>query len=825
MYISHLKLVGYRPLSLSNIKVFEYSPERALQLILGTNGSGKSSLLRALTPTVSDSAEFNKGGSKLIHLEDDGRKFELLSTYNSSIKHSFKIDGVEQNPGGTGKVQTELVATHLNYTKYLHTLLTGELGFCKMSRGAREDLLLDISGADFSYALDLFSHLKQSHRDVLGATKHLTVKYNELSSRLDNLGDASSLEAEAEELEHEIARLVPYSNWSATGTDSIKNKIHNTEAELQATVAKSQRVIERIKCYTKDMMIESAQFENHDAFNEAMIAYGLKSKDLQARIQELNKELSDVSSIVRRLDECPESLDMDSLEEHIESLEQMVKAFVPSHLCTHSTPMQALESLNDMFGRFSTFMDGIPSGIRAHGKEEISACAQRYTDHTQAMNRNAAELKRLVERKHHADLAREGDTVCPNCDTRIVGTSSLADNRYQDLLNAIERGKTSEVKLAEEFVPIEAAQTSAAQFEGLCLGLVTLVKRYPVLRDLVVSVGSASSIVLSPLTLLSAIRKELSAVKLWAQDIENKSELDKHKEYRYLLKLSQTDNTVSRFSELEKALQETHITLDNTKNAMVTYGKLKSMYDELRELSATADCLMERQARELVEWANAEGTQMVTDHVRQIQSQAGALRHAVMSWNDLVMRKEHLETEERELKDKRKGLENLLKALSPATGLIGQQLRETINAFAGRVNGIIEQIWEHDLQLIVPQEKSLSYRFNLNVNGELREDIKKGSTGEQDVIDLAVTLVIMAQKKLQGYPLFLDEVGSSFDEMHRKRFMELVNTLVNTGQVSQMFLINHFSGMFGGLANADVVALNTNNVSIAGEYNKVVKMS
>jgi DNA repair exonuclease SbcCD ATPase subunit len=55
MKILKLILRGYTRLQLKQITEFVYTPTDSIQIIIGTNGSGKSSILEELSPLPADS--------------------------------------------------------------------------------------------------------------------------------------------------------------------------------------------------------------------------------------------------------------------------------------------------------------------------------------------------------------------------------------------------------------------------------------------------------------------------------------------------------------------------------------------------------------------------------------------------------------------------------------------------------------------------------------------------------------------------------------------------------------------------------------------------
>lgn len=64
MIIHYIKLTDYKRIKLNNLKTIEIDFSEPLQLILGTNGCGKSSILSELTPYPPSSEFYSKGGWK-----------------------------------------------------------------------------------------------------------------------------------------------------------------------------------------------------------------------------------------------------------------------------------------------------------------------------------------------------------------------------------------------------------------------------------------------------------------------------------------------------------------------------------------------------------------------------------------------------------------------------------------------------------------------------------------------------------------------------------------------------------------------------------------
>lgn len=85
-------------------------------MILGTNGSGKSSIIKELSPLPASSSDFIKGGYKEITIEMGGDTYVLRNSFGDKEVHTFEMNGVNLNDGRKITEQTKLAKEKFNYT-------------------------------------------------------------------------------------------------------------------------------------------------------------------------------------------------------------------------------------------------------------------------------------------------------------------------------------------------------------------------------------------------------------------------------------------------------------------------------------------------------------------------------------------------------------------------------------------------------------------------------------------------------------------------------------------------------------------------------------
>ena len=150
-----------------------------------------------------------------------------------------------------------------------------------------------------------------------------------------------------------------------------------------------------------------------------------------------------------------------------------------------------------------------------------------------------------------------------------------------------------------------------------------------------------------------------------------------------------------------------------------------------------------------------------------------------------------------------------------------------------QMNEIIGSIWTYDLKVGLPRlpekGKNMDYKFPLTYRdprlpgqgGEV-PDVSLGSSAQKDIVDFAFKLVVMCYLDMLDWPMFLDELGASFDEEHRYRILTYIKQLVLSQQCSQVFYISHYASSHAAMSTADITVLDSSNVTVPRVINQNV---
>ena len=165
-----------------------------------------------------------------------------------------------------------------------------------------------------------------------------------------------------------------------------------------------------------------------------------------------------------------------------------------------------------------------------------------------------------------------------------------------------------------------------------------------------------------------------------------------------------------------------------------------------------------------------------------------------------------------------------MKALSPVDGLISRYIQSFLDVFIEDINIVIGDIWTTDLEVLScgVDSTDVTCKFPLSVNGGflVTPDISEASDGQVDIINWAFRMALAQHHDLHDYPLYLDELAPTLDELHRERLLYYINNLMESRQFNQMFMISHYAANHYAFGNAEILMLDGRNIiNKPGTYN------
>lgn len=813
--ILELELTLYKRLSLNNIRYFKMTMKEIAQIILGTNGSGKSAILQEMSPLPANKANYFKGGKKRILLTHNGKVYELISDFTDGQDHYFWCEGENLNIGRTVTVQRELVKEHFNLTSEGHELMLGEELFTKMSPGRRKELFMQLCTVDYTFAVKLYKKIQERWGQVKGALKLAKERLGKEMIQLFNEEELESMRSRVAVLSNESRSLYLARNVNAL-------PLHASQNNLVAAVS----AIHDLK----------TRFSN--TRQQLGIAAYISPSEFQDDINDIKNDLAGVGSIYKRLtDEFLElSVELSNSEElegeDAAALKDLVIANndkIRTLLERRKQPLEGLRAIdasNSMQLVYEPLVSVLtqlpPDPEGKYTSQALTEVTEQIKLLSMSLSVNKEKLAGVVHReKHLADLANSTTVACPECTHEWkVGYDK---STHEAVKQRIAQGREAVAKLEKDLAAATTQQEELASYAELYKEYVMMTRNAPALLPLWTLIASENSIKTSPshaLTLVELVRADIF-VELQVEAIRDKVKSDlqrlklveaaqssnvKEKKKKQETLEVEIGNLSRRESLLQKRLRDV-----STKQRQATL--LWEIADKVREaqkaLEQNSFAVIDSIKNEVIDKALVENHtefSALSTRINSIDQQASVIANI----------KKMIEDYEEE----EKAFKALSDTLSPTEGLIAEGMLGFIRNYVARMNALIAKIWTYPMivhDCSTEQDSAeLNYKFPLTTPNlpEPVPDVANGSAGQREMLDLSWRVIAAQCMQLDYGPLFLDEFGKTFDEAHREAAVQVITQLMDQLNFSQLFMISHYESCYGAFYNAQLTVIDKRNITV-----------
>jgi energy-coupling factor transporter ATP-binding protein EcfA2 len=836
MFIEEIELVGYHRLNLNSFKRVHFKFNKIVQVIIGTNGSGKSSIFAELSPMPGEPKNFTKDGKKRIVYRHRGKRYILTSTFDPP-RHSFMIEGEldDLNPGATITEQKKLVKQHFGIDANTHQICTGENPFDRMGSEARKECFRLLSDANFDFAISVYNRVKTASRDVIGALKLARNKLVAQTAKMMPREELDALKAECEELYKIVELLIENRNSPTAPLQETDNAIGDMLSGMERDsnlLIRSIREVERLLAL--NIVDDPKNASNVEYFVNQKLqelrtrrdALYTESKRYQENIELYEKtklfQVATISTELERLKaerekltgqliynfQCPEPT------EFIVQLEQ---------LAPELTNLSQEISINEKSERFT--------------RDSYRAMVEERDRHRQAIANLSADNRHWEERVAHHDQHKDSPEVtCPKCDHTwqpFYNEHAIAEIKLK-IVKAENEISFKTQLIADLEVKIEEFNNWVRHLEAIK----DLSRRYGVFNDLWNLILKKEVIYEQPRTVGLILSKYKS--DLYAQQAIEKIDQQEREEREKLELASNSqgidyNNSVVGLKYITDEMhhianEETRLNAikDNARSLTTNTRRVAELSSKLANDEKSLDALVERHVEDMRRI-------MYNNILRSFSSDLAVKEKAI---NDERLNEgaiKALEQEIKSLEDHSEAYKLVLKELSPTEGIIAEGLFGYMKLFVRKWNRFISTVWTYPLviQPCSPEEGKLelNYKFPIMVNDSrpesTREDVAKGSSSMREIINLGFVIGYMKSMGLENGQLFLDEFGKAMDPIHKHMTSRMVSTIVENEKFSQIFLISHDVAQYNAVDNAEVCILHEANTIIPPGcvYNKHVEFS
>lgn len=810
--------IGY-----GQIKQIKIDFHHKVQLILGSNGSGKSSLINELTPLPSNVNNYGKGGYKKLVFIHKGIKYQASSSFDTRNRHSLirlsndDIPEEELNKGGTASVQKELCKQLFGITQELHDLLTSSQQFTSFSPTKRREWLTSMSNINYSFAFSVYQKFKDKLRDIQGAIKFTQSRIIQETENQIKDEDIQRITKNNEELKKIISGLI----------DNKTNVNFNPkiEDELKEIQENQHAVLKYIREYLQ--LFSSMYVDKSNLDNKSIIA------TLTERMNTYYEHKSKLSDFIQQIDNQInkyQEIDEDEINNNISALEKQKNViqckFLDNLSYTFSStyPLNELSYFESIFNALCDILHHTPSFTNNTTlKEEYEKIQTNLKEFNIQKDKNQ-KLINLAEGflKNQSQLEKEDKINCPSCNHAFIPgfLPDKIDNvkrnldkfniEYNNILSIIEKEEQKQQLVEERIRSIRLINNLKIKTEFSELLIRNLLEQ-PLFFDNPSGLISVLDEIYSSLRQIENNNKINNNIALLEeQRIKNRNE-DKEKKQQFL----------NKRNELERDFHISITQIESIKEKIryhVIFNKKIDLLKDAVEKAVILNNEFEHKKNTLIENYRQ---QVINDIIHYLQYEISQNEHKLAQAYKQEAIIKSLTADLEKLTLEQHDLKIIVESLSPTEGLIAKNIQGFINSFVTQMNWFIKNTWSYPLQILPcgfseeNKELDLDYKFPLKVQGKTPEaDISMGSKSMQEVINLAFKIIAMNYFKITDTPLYLDEFGHSFDFEHRRLAYIMINNLLANSSLPQIFVISHFDDCYGSLKNSDIIVLDQINIKL-----------
>ena len=812
MKIIELHLKGYERLFLGSINEVIYKPENRMQVILGSNGIGKSSLLYMLSPLPADiNADFVEDGFKIIKISLDNSLYILKSGIDGRTKHNFIKDGKELNTGGTKKVQLGLVLEHFNYTPEIHEILIGSKTFTNMPVSERKKWLTNVSNIDYTYAIGLYMRAKQRHRDLVGGLKIQQDKLATDSMNILSITDKKKLiDSQVHLLELHDILLDSKDNVSYVKQDNIIDNINRVNNNLRDNLKKIKTTLS-LADIDKELLLNKVKYDNNikikNEIEKTLSEHVAKEKSsnlslskIEEEILKTNKDISDIEK------ELPVGITIDNID--------MAKnAFY-----------DVKDNVSDLLNTLTDFSS------YAMSNEDISKLKSKLDNNKELNARYIDTRKNLIYKKEELEKLRDGKEIeCVNCHHKWhLGYDA---NMYKEIIDRLSKLGLEIEKLNKQIeIDDERVRGYSSRLE-IILELKGLFIHNNLIKHVFIDIISASKDLSAIVLIENKLFDYIRYFDKWINITRLKDYLEKLLKEKVICETTMKIeiSSVEGKDVLMKNLSDVNTILIECIDYANVLNNDKVLIKNLDILKGTAEGLLktvrsegENEIKQLRNDALNELIRMNKGRLSDIDTK---LRDSDFYEKTVVRKRAEVE----ELSKKEQVMKKAVKALSPTEGLIAKSISGFLRKFTEEMNYVINSVWSYSIKVLpakVSDSIDLDYKFPMLIDGRTeKKDVSFGSSSMKEIVDLAFKIVSMKYLGLTDYPLFLDEFGRTMDSEHRKKAFTIVDTLSDSS-FNQIFIISHFESVYNRFNNADLIVLSPDNIDLDEDkiYNESITL-
>ena len=829
MYIKKLILENYASIMVamksSKIEIDFSDRKNKICLLVGPNGSGKTSILSALTPfatlgnldvrdNLSMIVEKEKGYKEII-ICDEGHEYVIKHFYTPSgkshtVKSYIEKDGTELNTNGNVTSFKEIVKEELDI----------EMDYLKLVRlGNNVTNLLDLKTTErknyMSKLLDDVDVYLKYYKKISKDINQIKTLMNHTIDKLSKTGirDLELAMDEKDKLEETIKRkkeeLQSLSNQLAIVESKIKELGNYSELlEIRKTTSKQlEKLSKKVDSDDNSEIYQKKTEELKEKIKELEIHTSKLREKMEYYISSLDDYYNERNQLRIDIDKAKKESNVISLENIISDLEYRIRNGAPLYeKLSYSYTKEELEAFmmfldkqNEMLETTYSFGKEIIDRVLdlKEGKVDVSAYIRSSIDDLeQEEYENACRVVLKKLKKTYGNLS--------GCPASLNTCKYLA---FYEELTSMRKDRSDRRK--------EESITTLQCMDIVNTNLENIIKRFPENKALfdkmpkevqdqfqVHKVYEKIRFLQSIYDkayfndLLSDITEYTNYQKMKEELIVKQEELLKEKKKSYLGYMTERLEKVEfMIDEMEKDIEAIKDTVSD--NEMKTKNLQTSLDDivELSEIISQKDTIQKTYDETI---RQIQLHLSLNDKFSQMRLEYSALKEDIDKKEQIFQYMGYRITEYINLTKELEKCNSLYDemscvrdAWSTKEGIPLEFITLYLKDTRDITNDLLDQVYGGTIYIDEFKISEDEFQIPFVKNGKKIDDVRHASQGELSLITIALSFALTSQSLTKYNIMLLDEMDSALDTTNRINFLSIVDRQIEEIHAEQVFSISH----------------------------------
>jgi ABC-type Mn2+/Zn2+ transport system ATPase subunit len=837
-----LSLTEYEYVRDSDISHIEAKFSSDVQLVIGSNGSGKSSMMRMLSPYPATRTMFGKGGHKSQQIEKDGVVYTLESDFSKpSSPHLFyEGDNLENlNIGRTTDAQKDLIVEHLGITPFVDDLIMNRYTFPKWSATKRKEFVMANNPDQIGFVL---THLKQISSKIRACKNNLArLQTRKILLEQDLLSPEVTQELIDEKvaIDSELGLFQKNLMDIEVGLRTISHQSHMSIdiSGLRKTVRNCRYKLASLSHVSRDDYTRSQDREN---LIGRIAGCDQKIQTIEEDIIRITDGLRDME--VRYLEIAPND-DLANIDLSISKLEDernRLQVTQPPFEITHDELVTKYDEWNEVRDRLLLFTDCevtlLNRNKRTHREQLLNNLSHRKSSIEMSLSDFRTRYESLSKRNSlsPSDIPDSpcAKDKCPLYN-HFLGEYTTAEEQRQTLKNKIARLEHKEKRIHLLLNALTDYQKRSKPYYDEIRWLVSYAQSNPILHHILRQMDIMSALQHNSNSISRKLKDAYDHIDQWIRLKSVVSDL----ETAYTLKTrklgSQNNDTINLVKGIENAknsLYELRGVIYGVSNDRSVFRQQLTdinTFDNLKKTTLEIKGQYIKIANYLSDNHEKDKLAFLKKSIESVRSERflrlSDIERTLRAQESLQSRyTEEVVYEITRIEKEMSDLEQMEKAL---IAIPKESTINFLNDIFEQANKIIESVWTIPLRIeLLSDTDQLNYEFTVSGDNNSKREISDCSDGQNEIITLAINLALRINLGHLDLPIALDEAGRTMDDTHKEKLLYLLKQLLDDRIISQLFLVSHTAVIHEGFSDAETLVVREDNVFLPEIYNKHVKI-